>query len=106
MQHPEVHANNKTLAKKTADFLRHQMGMVANYAIHPLSKKEICVYSVENTNVGTTFTEWAIFYAKKRYIVYIYSDICVYIEWNNGNLNNNRKALLLLYKQMYKVIIC
>lgn len=57
MQHPEVHANNKTLAKKTIDFLRHEMGMVANYGIHPITKKQICVYSVESTDVGTTFME-------------------------------------------------
>lgn len=57
MQHPEVHANNKTLATKTIDFLQHQMGMVVNYAIHPITKKQICVYSVENTNIGTTSTE-------------------------------------------------
>lgn len=57
MQHPEVHANNKTLATKTIDFLRHQMGMVTNYAIHPLTKKQICVYSVENTEIGDTSVE-------------------------------------------------
>lgn len=57
MQHPEVHSNNKTLAEKTIDFLRHEMGMVINYGIHPITKKQICVYSVENTDVGTTFVE-------------------------------------------------
>lgn len=54
MQHPEVHANNKVLATKTIDFLRHQMGMVVNYGIHPITKKHICVYSVENTEIGDT----------------------------------------------------
>jgi len=57
MQHPEVHANNKTLATKTINFLQHQMGMVANYGIHPISKKQICVYSVENTDIGNTSVE-------------------------------------------------
>jgi len=57
MQHPEVHANNKTLATKTIDFLRHQMGMVANYGVHPITKKQICVYSVENTDIGNTSVE-------------------------------------------------
>ncbi|EZA56407.1 hypothetical protein DMN91_009843 [Ooceraea biroi] len=57
MQHPEVHANNKTLVTKTVDFLRHQMGMVVNYGTHPVTKKQICVYSVENANIGTASTE-------------------------------------------------
>lgn len=57
MQHPEVHANNKTLATKTIDFLQHQMGMVVNYGIHPITKKQICVYSVENTDIGNTSVE-------------------------------------------------
>lgn len=47
MEHPEVHANNKTFATKTAEFLRHQMGMVVNYGSHPITKKQICVYSVD-----------------------------------------------------------
>jgi len=55
MQHPEVHANNKTLATKTVDFLRHQMGIVVNHGIHPITKKQICVYSVEN--IGDTTTD-------------------------------------------------
>ncbi|XP_020294816.1 nudix hydrolase 7 [Pseudomyrmex gracilis] len=53
-QHPEVHTNNKTLATKTINFLRHRMGMVANYGVHPITKKQICVYSVEDTNAETT----------------------------------------------------
>jgi len=57
LQHPEVHANNKTLAMKTVNFLQHQMGMVANYGIHPITKKQICVYSVEKTNIETTSIE-------------------------------------------------
>ncbi|XP_018313109.1 uncharacterized protein [Mycetomoellerius zeteki] len=57
MQHPEVHTNNKTLAAKTIDFLQHQMGIVANYGIHPITKKQICVYSVQNTNIGNTSVE-------------------------------------------------
>ncbi|XP_067203110.1 nucleoside diphosphate-linked moiety X motif 6 isoform X1 [Linepithema humile] len=57
LQHPEVHANNKTLATKTVNFLQHQMGMVANYGIHPITKKQICVYSVENTNIEPTSIE-------------------------------------------------
>lgn len=54
MQHPEVHVNNKTFATKTADFLRHQMGMVVNYGSHPITKKQICVYSMENVNIEAT----------------------------------------------------
>ncbi|XP_011641826.1 nudix hydrolase 7 [Pogonomyrmex barbatus] len=57
MQHSEVHANNKILATKTIEFLRHQMGMVANYGVHPITKKQICVYSVENTNVESSSVE-------------------------------------------------
>ncbi|KYN42320.1 Lactosylceramide 4-alpha-galactosyltransferase [Trachymyrmex septentrionalis] len=57
MQHPEVHANNKTLAAKTIDFLEHQMGIVANYGIHPITKKQICVYSVQNTDIKNKFPE-------------------------------------------------
>ncbi|XP_050455242.1 uncharacterized protein LOC126853482 [Cataglyphis hispanica] len=53
MQHPEVHANNKYLMKKIIDFLQHEMGMVANYEVHPITKKQICVYGIENTDVGT-----------------------------------------------------
>lgn len=53
MQHPEVHENNKFLTKKTIEFLQHEMGMVANYEIHPLTKKQICVYGIENTDIGT-----------------------------------------------------
>ncbi|XP_012536564.1 nucleoside diphosphate-linked moiety X motif 6 isoform X2 [Monomorium pharaonis] len=57
MQHPEVHANNKILATKTIDFLQHQMGMVVNYGVHPITKKKICVYSIENTDIGNTSVE-------------------------------------------------
>ncbi|KAL0130833.1 hypothetical protein PUN28_002445 [Cardiocondyla obscurior] len=57
MQHPEVHANNKTLATKTIAFLQQQMGMVVNYGVHPITKKEICVYSVEKTDLGDTYVE-------------------------------------------------
>jgi len=57
MQHPEVHANNKTLAAKTINFLQHQMGIVANYEIHPITKKQICVYNVQNTDIENTSVE-------------------------------------------------
>ncbi|XP_032663637.1 nucleoside diphosphate-linked moiety X motif 6 isoform X1 [Odontomachus brunneus] len=57
MQHPEVHVNNKTFATKTVDFLRHQMGMVVNYGRHPITKKQICVYSMENVNIEAASVE-------------------------------------------------
>lgn len=57
MQHPEVHANNKILATKTIDFFRHRMGMIVNYGIHPITKKQICVYSIEHIDIGDTSVE-------------------------------------------------
>ncbi|XP_014487839.1 PREDICTED: nucleoside diphosphate-linked moiety X motif 6 [Dinoponera quadriceps] len=47
MEHPEIHAHNKTLATKTVEFLGHQMGMVVNYENHPITQKEIHIYSVD-----------------------------------------------------------
>lgn len=57
MQHPEVHTNNKLLATKTMAFLQHQMGMVVNYGVHPITKTQISVYSIEDTNIGTRSIE-------------------------------------------------
>lgn len=57
MEHPEVHVINKVFAAKTIDFLKHQMGMVVNYGIQPTTKKQICVYNVENINSEATSVE-------------------------------------------------
>ncbi|XP_066592310.1 uncharacterized protein [Prorops nasuta] len=50
-QHPEVHNNNKTFAKHMQDFLKHKMGITVEYGIHPITKKPICVYSINHVKI-------------------------------------------------------
>lgn len=51
-EHPEVHENNRAFARKMLDILRHKMGLTVDYALHPISKKPICVYSISNLDTA------------------------------------------------------
>ncbi|XP_053974794.1 uncharacterized protein LOC128874268 [Hylaeus volcanicus] len=46
MEHSEVHGNNKLIAKKMMEFCKHRMGLTVEYAVHPILKKPISVYSI------------------------------------------------------------
>ncbi|XP_015179529.1 PREDICTED: nudix hydrolase 7 isoform X1 [Polistes dominula] len=46
LYHPEVHENNRLLAKKMIEFLKNPIGITAEHGIHPITKKPLCVYSI------------------------------------------------------------
>ncbi|CAK9803869.1 Nudix hydrolase 8 [Anthophora plagiata] len=50
LEHPEVHENNKLIVKKMLEFFKHRMGVTVEYALHPISQKPICVYSISKIN--------------------------------------------------------
>jgi len=50
MQYPEMHSDN-IISKTIKDFLRNQMGLVLSYITHPITKKQMCLYKIENINI-------------------------------------------------------
>lgn len=46
LQHPQVHENNRILAKKMIEFLKNPLGITVDHGIHPITKKPLCVYSI------------------------------------------------------------
>lgn len=49
MKHPQVHENNRLLAKKMMQFLENPIGITVEHGIHPITKKPLCVYSISMT---------------------------------------------------------
>ncbi|XP_058808347.1 uncharacterized protein LOC131673959 [Phymastichus coffea] len=50
LSHPHVHDNNRLLASKIKEYLKHHMGLAVTRAIHPINKKPLCVYGIANTS--------------------------------------------------------
>ncbi|XP_011494321.1 PREDICTED: nucleoside diphosphate-linked moiety X motif 6 [Ceratosolen solmsi marchali] len=48
--HPHVHSNNRLLASKIMEYINHRMGLTVTKAIHPLTKKPLCIFSISDTN--------------------------------------------------------
>ncbi|XP_076379266.1 uncharacterized protein LOC143259741 [Megalopta genalis] len=50
LNHSEVHANNKLVARKMLEFFEHKMGVTINYTEHPTLKKPIAMYTISKVD--------------------------------------------------------
>jgi hypothetical protein len=56
MQYPEMHDDN-IIPRTIKHFLQNQAGLVVHYITHPITKKEMCLYKVENINIESISIE-------------------------------------------------
>ncbi|XP_076646111.1 uncharacterized protein LOC143355287 [Halictus rubicundus] len=50
VEHPEVHTNNKLVARKMLEFFDHKIGFTVEYARHPTLKKPISMYTMSKVD--------------------------------------------------------
>ncbi|XP_076243138.1 uncharacterized protein LOC143184642 [Calliopsis andreniformis] len=50
IKNSEVNENNKIIARKMSEFLKHRMGLSLEHSVHPIVKKPVCIYSISKIN--------------------------------------------------------
>lgn len=50
IKHPEVHENNRMIARKMQEFFKHRMGLTVEHAMHPIVKRPVSVYTISKIN--------------------------------------------------------
>jgi len=56
MQYPEMQDEN-IIAKSVKYFWRNQTGLVVSYMTHPITKKQVSLYTIQNIDIENTSTE-------------------------------------------------